>query len=527
MSDTKAKVNPIADDNAYTIVCPYCFNKASGGDGTPISHKQVEFRSETSFSNVHEIEQKLGIKELDIELMDNASERAKKTSEFEMYKRFCRGKDQKYQDFWNDFRGTTEQSSHSAGVQNPWELPIISLGNGVTRLVADVDGFVRGAVDTFGKITDSRVCPYCHNPFPLGFGKNRVKYISIIGTTGSGKTVYISQLLKGMQDYASKVGLNAFFTSDHESNFIKNNQVKQGKPLPDSTAPQSLSQPMFYDIVREENGVQTTDTIVLYDIAGENCRIGNDMNRFGEFVKHSDGMVLLIDPKQLGFLSIELDEDEIDAPSLVLTTLHSVMDLPRDRRCEIPIAVCISKSDQCVGILPPISQEAVQSTILDSSTGLPMMEFDGKTFNKLSKGSKGLTELMLKNAQPVCQNLSTSYLNYNFFAISATGCPCEATEMGFFAPVNRPDPKRIEEPILWLFKQFGFIKSNEKVLRPFHIKHADRYVYKKPFIGKPHLEKQPDDFSEYEEDRVRTISEVMRKGEWHRMTEEEAQLQKR
>lgn len=528
MSDTKTKVNPIAGDDEFTIVCPYCFNRASGGNGEPISHKMVEFRSETSFSNVHEIEQKLGIKELDLELMDDSNERARKTKEFETYKRFCLGKDQKYQDFWDNFEGkTTEQSSRSAGVQNPWELPIISLGNGIDHLVADMDGFVTQAVDVFGKTTHSRVCPYCHNPFPLGFGKNAVKYISIIGITGSGKTVYISQLLKGMQDYASKVGLNAFFTSDHESNFIMNNQVKQGKPLPDSTSPKRLSQPMFYDIVREKNGVQTTDTIVLYDIAGENCRKAEDMVRFSQFVEHSDGMVLLVDPKQLGFLSIELDEDEIDAPSLALTTLHSVLETRKGQKCGIPIAVCVSKSDQCAGILPPISQEAVQSTKFDSSTGLPMMEFDGKTFNKLSRGSKGLTELMLNNAQSVCQNLSTGYLNYNFFAVSATGCPCEATEMGFFAPVNRPDPKRIEEPILWLFKQFGFIKSNEKVLRPFHIKHADRYVYKKPFIGKPYLEKQPDDFSEYEEDRVRTIPEVMRKGEWHRMTEEEAQLQKR
>ena len=135
-----------------------------------------------------------------------------------------------------------------------------------------MDGFVTQAVDLFGKTTHSRVCPYCHNPLPLGFGKNKVKYISIIGITGSGKTVYISQLLKGMTDYASKVGLNAFFTSDHETNFILNNQVKQGKPLPDSTSPKRLSQPMFYDIVRDENGVQKTDTIVLYDIAGENCR---------------------------------------------------------------------------------------------------------------------------------------------------------------------------------------------------------------------------------------------------------------
>lgn len=522
MSDSKAKINPIAEDNEFTIVCPYCFNRASGGDGTPISHKKVEFRSETSFSNVHEIEQKLGIKEFELELIDDDNEHKQRIERFEAYKKFCLGKDQKYQAFWDNFEGkTTEQSSRSASIQNPWELPIISLGNGVDHLVADMDGFVTQAVDVFGKTTHSRVCPYCHNPLPLGFGKNAVKYISIIGITGSGKTVYISQLLKGMADYASKVGLNAFFTSDHESNFIMNNQVKLGKPLPDSTSPKRLSQPMFYDIVREKDGVQTTDTIVLYDIAGENCRKAEDMVRFSQFVEHSDGMVLLVDPKQLGFLSVESDQDEIDAPSVALTTLHSVLEKKQGQKCSIPVAVCVSKSDQCAGILPPISQESVQSTRLDPSTGLPMMEYDGKTFNKLTEG---LTELMRNNAGTVCQNLRTGYSNYNFFAVSATGCPCEATTMGFYAPVNRPDPKRIEEPILWLFKQFGFIKSNENVLRPFQVKHADRYIYKKPLIGKPYLEKQPDDFAKYEEDKVRTMPEVLRKGEWHKMTDDDAKL---
>lgn len=525
MSDSKTKENSIAGDNEFTIVCPYCFNRASGGNGAPISHKKVEFRSETYFSNVHEIEQKLGIKELALEMIDDSNERARKTKEFETYKKFCLGKDQKYQAFWDGFEGkTTEQSSRSAGVQNPWELPVISLSNGVDHLVADMDGFVTQAVDVFGRTTHSRVCPYCHNPFPLGFGKNAVKYISIIGITGSGKTVYISQLLKGMSDYASKVGLNAFFTSDHESNFIMNNQVKQGKPLPDSTSPKRLSQPMFYDIVREEKGIQTTDTIVLYDIAGENCRKAEDMVRFSQFVEHSDGIVLLVDPKQLGFLPTEMDEDDIDKAHLALITLHSVLETRKGQKCSIPIAVCVSKSDQCVGILPPISQEAVQSARINPSTGLPSMEFDGKTFNKLTRGNKGLTELMRNNALSVCNALSTGYMNYNFFSVSAIGCPCEATEAGFFAPVNRPDPKRIEEPILWLFKQFGFIKSNEKILRPFHVKHADRYIYKKPFIGKPYLEKQPDDFAEYEEDQVRFTPEVLHKGQWHKMTEEDSDI---
>lgn len=47
----------------------------------------------------------------------------------------------------------------------------------------------------------------------------------------------------------------------------------------------------------------------------------------------------------------------------------------------------------------------------------------------------------------------------------------------------KPEPRRIEEPILWLFKQFGFIRSNTKVLRPYPIKQPDKEVWKPGFLG--------------------------------------------
>jgi len=521
MAGNKAQENFIAPDNAFSIVCPYCFNMASGGNGRPFPHTAVEFRAETSFANVREMEQKLGFKEFDIDMCDTQAEIDAKRKQYGIYEKFLLKTDDKYQSFWNDFEGrTTEQNERSGRGPTPWELPVVGLGNGIKSLGADVDGFVTHAVDEFGKVTHRRVCPHCHNPLPLGYGKNLVKYISIIGITGSGKTVYISQLLKGMTDYAAKSGLNAYFTSPHETDFIEMNKVKKGEPLPDSTSPGRLSQPMFYDIVRTVGNEQRTDTIVLYDIAGENCRKADDMVRFSRFVEHSDGLILLVDPKQLGFLSDEVDEDEVDAPSLALNTLHSVLESEKGKKSNIPIAVCVSKSDQCTGILPTIAQEQVQVADPDE-TGLPKKEFDGKTFNKLSEGIK---DLMQKNAGSVCQNLMTEYWNYNFFAVSAIGCACAPTEQGFYAPVSRPDPKRIEEPILWLFKQFGFISSNTKVLRPFKIKHAERYLYKKPFLGKPSLEKVPDEYSAYEEETVRQYKQVQRKGEWQPMNNEYANL---
>lgn len=515
----------IAPDEKYQIVCPYCFNEVDDGhDGfnKPFSHKAVEFRAETFFQNEAAIEKELGVTKIDIDMMADEAEQKKMQSKYELATKFMLKTDEKYQKFWDNYEGqTTEKDERMNNGTHQWERPVISLWDGISQLIPDEDGFVTAAVDVFGKVTNRRVCPHCHNPLPINFGKNKVKNISIIGTTGAGKTVYISQLLKGMVDYATKSGLSAFYTSPHEAEFVEDNMVSEGVPLPDSTSPGRLSQPMFYDIVQSD-GIKNKreDTIVLYDIAGENCKDPNSMIRFAKFVKHSDGIILLIDPEQLNFVVNTNTNPSIVPPSQALNTLHSVLVTGQNNRCEIPMAVCVSKSDQCFDILPQIAQDQVQVAGEDMN-GMPTREFDGKSYNQLQQDLK---ELMIKNAKDVCGILMSGYLAFNFFALSAIGCKCDLNKDGYVAPIAKPNPRRIEEPILWLFKQFGFIKSNTRVLRPFKIPHEKRYEYKKPLLGKAFLIQHEVGYSEYEEEQVRTVPQVLKKGEWLRMSEEFSDL---
>lgn len=512
--ENQQKGNPIASNDKYLITCPYCFNETGEVNGEfnkPFSHTEVEFRAETFFQNESDIEQKLGTNRVEIDMMADANEQKRLIAEFDKAERFMLKTDEKYQDFWDNYEGqTTEQDERMSNGIHQWERPVIKMGDGIKQLIADKDGFVTSAIDSYGRITDRRVCPHCHNPLPVGFGKNRVKNISIIGTTGAGKTVYISQLLYGMGKYARKSGLSAFFTSPNEANFVEANKVAKDYPLPDSTSPGRLSQPMFYDIVQSNGMSRREDTIVLYDIAGENCKDSGSMIRFAKFVKHSDGLILLIDPEQLNFIpNVNAREDNV-APSTALNTLHAVLESEGHKKSTIPIAVCVSKSDQCFNILPPIAQEQVQSADEDVN-GMPKKEFDGRSYNQLQLDLK---ELLKSNADEVHQILGDEYLVSNFFAVSAIGCKCEKNEKGFTAPINVPNPRRIEEPILWLFKQFGMIKSNAKVKRAFKIPHARRYIYKKPLFGKATLEAKPQDYSEFEEDVVRKEPEVWKRNEW-------------
>lgn len=481
------------------IVCPYCFKK--------FVHSDVCFRSNTYFNDLFEIEERIGKRKSEIDFLSSNSERRELEKKFDIYERFLLKKDEKYQNFWDNFDGNTTEIKSKWDSCNPWDKPIISSGNGIKELLYDKDGFVRGAVDEFDKETEDRVCPHCHNPLPVSFGKNKVNNISIIGVVGSGKTVYISQLLKNFGQYVAKIGLSANSISDHEQLFIENNPVKKGIPLPDSTSAKSFSQPLFYDITKTANDKTIVETIVIYDIAGENCRDPKAMGLFGKYVKKADGIIFLIDPRQINFVTDTIDADE---PAKALSTLHLILDKEQGSKCLVPIAVCISKSDECFNILPPVARQDIQV----SSDFIKKPSFDARTFNSLVSGENGLARLMNNHAADVCQNLKTGYKNFNFFAVSAIGCTCGRTNDGLHTPNNIPRPKRIEEPLFWLFKQFGIIDTNDRVNRPFPVEQPAQYEYRKPFFGKAYLEKMEDDFSIFEEDEIRVSERVLKNKKW-------------
>jgi len=497
----------------YIITCPYCFES--------FSHEETLFRSATYYIDEKEMEKQLGFSENDLDFIDDTTERREKENKLNIAKQYLVKKDTVYQGFWDRFDGKTTESGNRLLKCQPWDLPIIGTGSGVKELITDEDEFVIEAKDEFGNTSSSRVCPHCHNPIPGKFGKHSVRNISIIGTVGAGKTVYISQLLNKFEEYVSKVGLSAYSTSPNEKEFVEKNKVKKGHPLPAATKQESFSQPMFYDIVYTEKTNKITETIVLYDIAGENCRSADAMKRFGIYVEKSDGIILLIDPKQVDFETGNENADT-DAPSIAINTLYHTLPGKDKEKCKIPLAVCISKSDRCLDILPTIASEEIQAT-----SGSDTNKFDAKSYNKLIMGQDGLAISFERNARELCQKLKTDYSNYNFFAVGAIGCSCGADTKGVFSPLSIPRPTRIEEPIFWMMKQFGIIKSNTPVKRPFPIRNATRYKFVKQLFKKPYLLEEKPDFSENEEQPIRTAEQVYKNKQYVDWNKEFDGLEKR
>ncbi len=448
----------------YRIKCPYCFAE--------FSHKEVHFRMETIKTPSRSLE--------DIELMSDSPERERLMAQYGAEQMFAYKDDEKYEAFWSKYEGIkTERTTNSEwekfGCQ-VYQLPIINpntaegrkvlkaSGNG-DCFIYDADGMVTAVEDIYGKQTRRRVCPRCHNPIPLQYGKKRTKFLSVIGVTGAGKTVYISQILKYMSKYASYVSMASNFCDDHVNNFIKDNPVEFDVPMPASTQEGVLPQPMVYDLTKKDaaNGTVITDTIVIYDIAGETCQKPEKMINYGEFVTKSDGIILLVDPSQL-HIQVNYDlnaESKASAePQLVLNTIHNVFtNIKSTELCNIPLAVCIPKSDTFEQMLPNEAKKDV-TPIIDQFSERNQPLFNATEYNIIEPNIRKMVREELLIA------LSTKYSNYNFFVFSATGCDVVKNADGRFCPAMPPIPKRIAEPLLWMFKKFGYIKADKPIRLP-------------------------------------------------------------
>ena len=249
--------------------------------------------------------------------------------------------DPKYSEVWGDFRG----GEPSAAVEKLFHIPWVNDNNKDTMIegdyIRDDEGFVEKIRDKCNRAFSSiRICPHCHNKLPLHYGKNPQKFISIMGVSASGKTVFIKQLLSkiendmqnGILGHVGGSRVSITFPDDDKD------ELEANRPLPDATITLSFKIPYFVTMSFEKK----TYDFVIYDIAGEILvNLANeDIDRFrffGGYIEKSDAIIMLIDPIQL----VDNPAPRYSA-SVMMQTLYSVFG---NQQLNIPTAITISKSD--------------------------------------------------------------------------------------------------------------------------------------------------------------------------------------
>ncbi len=430
------------------IMCPFCFKT--------FSHEEVAFRSKTFFSeeSINEVELRIAEKEA-LQEHDPML-----VSQLENMKRYSLKKDVSYSSFWRTMVG-----DENYALDEYSEYPIIeAYSSEVTNKEYDEDGFLSAIVDGSGVRTDHKICPHCHNILPRSYGKNKIKFMSVIGITSSGKTVYLSQLMRNLGDLLVPYNISVMY-SDEAYKFMEEKVVEKGEPLPIGTVIEFVP-PIYFDLTNSISNTKTT--LVLYDIAGEVFKKAERVVRYGPFIKNSDGILILVDPGQFPQIQALLKQANVfpdslagsrsAQPGMVVDAIYNAYMGGKSGPSEISTAVAISKIDMLMNLEYPTGDQVLPPT---SSIRKPVVAEPGGKFNndQYSNVNADIYNVMHINNPALHTKITNNFKNYGYFGVSSLGCGVEKLpDTGLWTPKETPNPIRIEEPILWLLNQWKLIK---------------------------------------------------------------------
>lgn len=365
--------------------------------------------------------------------------------------KYLEKKDDIYEQFWRMYPGSEPVSEYA-------KHPVIDNAapdciHGVYQ--RDQSGFVYAVSYGKNKSSDIRICPHCHNTLPSGFGKYPVKYISIVGITSSGKTVYLSQLLRKLNKFFVKVGLTVRGMCDEVNDFVEKYKIEKNKPFFQGNPANSLMPPMAVNIINKNTKKEYT--LVFYDIAGENCVKTGGMKKYGPFIRNSDGIILLVDPDQF------TGSDNVYSPESVIKAMWEafVSIDNEDGTSRVPLAATLSKSDMERDVLGYDTQ--IFSNInyqLPGNLEIPedFFEITDMHVEDLFKQLDEEEAVILKN------QLQESFPNHHYFAVSALNTqPIEKTgqDGGYYIIEEDPETVRVEEPVFWLLYKLGVLQAGK------------------------------------------------------------------
>ena len=383
------------------IRCPYCFEE--------FAHDEVHFR----------------IAEGTCDYAKDKSVKKGDTVDTEKFSRFLKSGeiDQKFEKVWGSPRGGKPDSS----VEDLFYVPWVDQSNKADMIVGDyitdADGFVEKIEDKCSHLPSyTRICPNCHNKLPLHYGKNPQKFISVLGVSASGKTVYLKQLLSKLTD-----SLEGGILSHVNGSYVDiglpvddESSITLDKPLPDSTKDLNFKIPNFITLTFKKDNVLTTYDFVIYDVAGEilvnlakNNR--NKFDFFAGYIKKSDAIITLIEPKQL----VSNPRPEYPASEMI-STLYKVF----GGQVQVPTAITISKSDLLLSSefykekLNPNGTFFNENSIITKNIPWDSTKkyFYADVYTMLSAQ---LRKFYTAKANPFYESVNQQIANSSFFAVSS------------------------------------------------------------------------------------------------------------
>ena len=339
------------------------------------------------------------------------------------------------------------------------------------------------ALDAMGSPCTDLSCPHCHWKLPPGFLDLNPKILSIVGAPSSGKSYYLSVLVKMLERTLYKNFGIAFYDADPSENRqltqMKNRLFSGATAAEARLSKTALEGDMYVEVSRlgrkvrmpkpfiftvsPVNDPDNASSVVFYDNAGEHFEPGaNKADSPGaQHIAAAEGIFFLFDPTyNLEFRRIlsnssdpQFKDKRFDQQETLLAEMNSrvkgLMGIDFREKITKPMAVLVGKCDVWQDL---IGRENLKNAIADGELDLTIVkEVSDLVRRKLLE----VTPAIVANAESISDNVM-------YFPVSAFGCSPEllGTDPNSGHPILSPDPNKIapilvEIPTLWILSQMN------------------------------------------------------------------------
>ncbi len=348
--------------------------------------------------------------------------------------------------------------------------PVFSPARGVAALASGLRGGSGGSsvpCPGCGVSTTVRVCRSCHNDLPSDYCDQDSRIIALVGPKASGKSTYVSVLVNELnqrvgQAYGASLAAMGQSTQQRDKEMAED--LYERLRLPDATRPAALgfNDPLLYRLSvprrgRLSGGTRHT-TLVFFDAAGEDLAGAEAMDRYTRYLSAADGIVLLVDPLQLGSVrdrlpvhdgpplpTVETPPQQIAADLAVQLRAHGKGG--SNGRVSTPIAVAVTKTDMLRPLLDPHSPLLRNAPHTDGA-------FDAD--ERLAVHEEIRSLMTDWDSGALVRQLELDFARLSLFGLSALGAP-PPSDAPADVPKSGPQPVRVEDPLLWLLAHRGLL----------------------------------------------------------------------
>lgn len=308
-------------------------------------------------------------------------------------------------------------------------------------------------------VSHKQRCPRCHATLPDNARTVRPFIVSLLGPTFVGKSHYLAAVIDVLAGNLEldrpgllrRHGIDVCGVGETDAEYRDRyyRPVYEQRETLAQTPPLHINPvarvPLVYAITERQRRLPATN-LSLFDVPGENALDRRDLVKHGEHILHSDAVICMIGPA-------DADEDAraaLDARGAraIDKLIEAAERHPshgrkgRDRRAlDIPVAIVITKSDVLAerGHLPAELADTIERT---SFTDPRAFDDSIRLARGIVEGCRALRELPAR--------LEREFGKVGYFAVSSLGFRPDGTNLP-----RRPEPHRVEEPLLWLLTNRG------------------------------------------------------------------------